>query len=113
METILANDGRAIVPALWHLEMANSFGVAERRHIINEAELDECLARLNDLLTKPIETDSTFFSVRATLATARNFRLSAYDAVYLETARMHGLPLATLNRELGAACVKAGVELLD
>jgi len=111
VEGILADGGRAIVPALWHLEMANSLGVAERRHIINEAALDKCLARLNDLLTNAIETDSSLFSVRATLATARNFSLSAYDAVYLETARTHRLPLASPDRNLRAAAIKAGIEL--
>jgi predicted nucleic acid-binding protein len=112
-DAILGDGGRAIVPALWHLEMANSLGVAERRNILNEAALEASLARLNDLLTKAIETDSRSFSIRATLAAARSFGLSAYDAVYLETARSHGLPLATLDRQLLAACVKAGVEVLE
>jgi predicted nucleic acid-binding protein len=46
------------------------------------------------------------------LRTPREFRLTAYDAVYLETSLRKELPLATLDRQLLAAASKAGVELV-
>jgi predicted nucleic acid-binding protein len=104
---------KALVPPLWHLEMANSFAMAKRRRLITDAELEEYLGQLTELTAEPIETDSALIGVRGALAAARKFRLSAYDAVYLETARAHGLPLASLDRQLLAACVKAGVQVLD
>jgi predicted nucleic acid-binding protein len=108
----LLRGGTALVPALWHLEMANGFAMAERRRILSAPALDECLIKLNQLLAHRIETSSTLISLREALTTARSFHLSAYDAVYLATARNQALPLATLDRELRAAASKAGVEVI-
>ena len=47
------------------------------------------------------------------LHAAREFRLTAYDAVYLEMALRQQLPLATLDRELRTAASKAGVEIVS
>jgi predicted nucleic acid-binding protein len=47
-----------------------------------------------------------------TLALGEAYTLSAYDAGYLELALRKGLPLASLDRQLRAACTKAGVRVL-
>jgi predicted nucleic acid-binding protein len=101
---------RAIVPPLWHLEMANGFVVAERRRILTGADISQCLVHIEQLLIAGIETNADFVSIRDALATARSFQLSAYDAVYLDTARRDKLPLATLDRPLRAAAARAGVD---
>ncbi len=106
----LLDGARALVPALWHLEMANGFVVAERRRILTAAEVIRSLTDLEQLSVQ-IETDSGFVSARKALGTARSFQLSAYDAVYLDTARDHALPVATLDQSLRAAAVRAAVEL--
>jgi predicted nucleic acid-binding protein len=43
---------------------------------------------------------------------ARRYRLSNYDAAYLELAIRHHLPLATLDKVLQIAAEAAGVSLL-
>jgi predicted nucleic acid-binding protein len=106
----LLDSARAVVPALWHLEMANGFAVAERRHILTAAEVTRCLIDVEQLTTQ-IETNSDLVLTRQAVSTARSFQLSAYDAVYLDTARNQGLPLATLDQSLRAAAGKAAVEL--
>ncbi len=106
----LLDGARAIVPALWHLEMANGFVVAERQHILTAAEAIRCLIDVEQL-TAQIETNSDLVLTRQALSTARSFQLSAYDAVYLDVARNQGLPLATLDRGLHAAAARAAVEL--
>ncbi len=106
----LLDGARAVVPALWHLEMANGFVVAERRHILTAPEATRCLIDVEQL-TAQIETNSDFVLTRQALNTARSFQLSAYDAVYLDTARNQDLPLATLDQNLRAAAAKAAVEL--
>ena len=106
----LLNSARAVVPALWHLEMANGFVVAERQHILTAAEAIRCLIDVEQL-TAQIETNSDLVLPRQALSTARSFQLSAYDAVYLDTARNQGLPLATLDQSLRAAAARAAVEL--
>lgn len=108
----LIDGARAIVPALWHLEMANGLVVAERRKIIKADDLSLSLSRLEQLIIQAIETRSDFWSMRQAVNTARGFLLSAYDSVYLDTARAEGVPVATLDKSLRAAAARAGVELL-
>jgi predicted nucleic acid-binding protein len=107
----LLQGARAVVPALWHLEMANGFAVAERRGILTAADTSQSVNDLEQLLAETIESSSDAVSLRQTLTTALAFQLSAYDAVYLDTARREGLPIATLDRRLQAAAGQAGVEL--
>ena len=108
---LLAAGSRAVVPALWHLEMADGFAGAERRGILTPADTDLCLVQVEQLLGRAIETETDLIPVREACAIARTFALSAHDAVYLDTARRTGLPLATLDQPLRAAATRAGVEL--
>ena len=103
---------RAIVPALWHLEMSNGLAVAERRSILTSADVEHALLRLEQLLAHAIETDNALISIRQCLSTARAFQLSAYDAVYLDLARREQLPLASLDERLRSAAKPAGVPLV-
>lgn len=109
-QALLRGD-RALVPALWHLEMANGLIVAERRRILKADDVTRCLASVEQLLAQAIENVSDFASMRQALATGRTFKLSAYDAVYLDTARRERLPLATLDQQLLSSAAAAGVEL--
>jgi predicted nucleic acid-binding protein len=103
---------RAIVPALWHLEMSNGLAVAERRSILTSADVEHALLHLEQLLAHAIETDNALISIRQCLSTARAFQLSAYDAVYLDLARREKLPLASLDERLRSAAKPAGVPLV-
>jgi predicted nucleic acid-binding protein len=102
---------RAVVPALWHLEMANGLAVAERRRILASEDVASALTYVEQL-TAAIETNTDLVPIRQALNTARAFRLSAYDAVYLDLSRSESLPLATLDQTLRTAATRAGVELL-
>ena len=99
----------AIVPALWSLEMANGLLVAGRRGALTADEIDKGLQQLELLTRSVIEVEMQWISISEAFVTARLFRLSAYDAVYLELARRKGLPLANLDKELGAAATKLGI----
>ena len=105
----LANGKRALVPTLWHLEIANGLLTAERRRDLVSADLDDALATIQTTAAQAIETETSFSPVGEALATARAFHLTAYDAVYLGLARRERLPLATLDKRLRAAAAKAGV----
>ena len=61
-------------------------------------------------MTIDVETASQAWAVTSQLAT--RFRITMYDAAYLELAQRLGLPLATLDRELRAAGGALGVTLL-
>lgn len=104
-------DARAVVPGLWHLEMANGFAVAERRGVLTPGNSAVGIATIEELLGRVIESSAEFIPMKQILTTARDFQLSAYDAVYLDTARRTRLPLATLDKRLLAAAQTAEVEL--
>jgi predicted nucleic acid-binding protein len=110
-ETVLdsLHQDEAIVPSLWQLEVANVLLVAERRKRINEAQA----ARFSDVLARlPIRVDPAPTDLTAILAAGRHHHLSAYDAAYLTLAERLGIPLATLDDKLAAACRAAGVALV-
>jgi predicted nucleic acid-binding protein len=101
----------AIAPAHWPLEVANALLMAERRHRIN-AEFRN--AALRDLAALPISLDGET-PARAwdeTLRLAEAYRLTAYDAAYLELAQRLTLPLATLDAELRVAANALRISLL-
>jgi len=104
---------RPLVPSLWILEVANALAVGERRGNLTSDQVARAMRLIEQLLAETIETIASIVSFRQVLATARSFRLTAYDAVYLEIARSEGVPLATLDRALRAAAPQAGVELLS
>jgi predicted nucleic acid-binding protein len=80
--------------------MANGFATAERRGDLTASHGDRCLDELEGLMVSVIESSTLEASLRQSLSVARTLSLSAYDAVYLETARREHLPIATLDRAL-------------
>jgi len=101
---------RAFVPDLWHLEVANTLLVGERRKRSTQANTFTWMGFLASL---PITVDeeTKFQAFGNTTSLAREHNLSAYDAAYLELAMRRGLPLATLDDKLKAAALAAGVVL--
>jgi predicted nucleic acid-binding protein len=98
----------ASVPMTWGLEVANVLARAERKEHLTEAQSESFLEMLQAM---QIEADAATFSqaLTDTLQLARRYRLSSYDASYLELALRAGLPLATLDEDLRRAAQKAGV----
>lgn len=103
--------GGAIVPEVWPLEVANALLVAQRRRRLKEKDIERAL---RDLAALPISVDQETHqhALGATLSLAREYKLSSYDAAYLELARRIRQPLATLDKKLRSACRVAGIELL-
>jgi predicted nucleic acid-binding protein len=99
----------AVVPTVWELEVTNVLLVAERRKRISEAQATRFL---NLLVQLPIRVDGSPTDLTAVLAAGRRHRLSAYDAAYLVLAERLGIPVATLDGKLSAACRDAGVDLV-
>jgi len=106
----VAEDG-AVVPALWRLEVANSLTVALRRGRI-DAEFRR--AGLADLALLDITTDTSTdtHAWSAILDFADRFRLTLYDAAYLELAHRRAVPLATLDNDLRTAGAALGIRVL-
>ena len=101
-------DGTACVPVTWGLEAANVIAKAEAKGVIPEARSQAFITLLEGI---DIAADDQTFSraLSDTLQLARRYRLSAYDASYLELALREGIPLLTLDGDLQKAAKKAGV----
>ena len=99
----------ALVPTTWGLEVANVIAKAEAKALVTEARSGAFLEMLEGV---DIEVDTATFAhaLSDTLQLARRYKLSAYDASYLELALRLGLPLATLDEDLQKAAKKAGVK---
>ena len=104
-------DRGAWVPSLWRLEVANVLEMNVRRGRHDATFRDAALA---DLTILPIyldeETDRHAWGDTARLAA--RYRLTLYDAAYLELAQRRGLPLATLDEDLRRAASAEGLTLL-
>jgi predicted nucleic acid-binding protein len=100
----------AQVPALWYSEVLNALLVFERAKRLSP---QDSASFLSDLATLWIDQDSA--SAAATqsrvLSAARKYRLTAYDATYLEIAQRKGASLATFDRQLAQACRHAGIHV--
>ena len=109
----LESGGRATVPQLWHLEVANGFLTAERRGILTGGGAKAAIMNLNQLLSSSIDTASGFTPLGQIHDFAQPLYLSAYDAVYLNFARIQNRPLATLDKSLIRAAKSTGVEVFS
>ena len=101
----------AIVPPLWHWEVANALQMAVRRKRIDGSFRDQTLA---DLRALPIAVDPEAMACvwGATLVAADRFGLTVYDAAYLALAQRRAVPLATLDSALRQAAPACNVRLL-
>ncbi len=100
----------ATVPALWFTEIVHVLRNAEKANKVSPAETAAFLGALQLL---PIRSDATppgLIQINVAAA-ARQYRLSGYDAQYLELAMRKTLPLATLDRNFRKAMRAAGVPL--
>ncbi|NNM58280.1 MAG: type II toxin-antitoxin system VapC family toxin [Legionellales bacterium] len=95
------------VPPLWFIETSNALLVAERRHVIKEAQVIDYLSRLSEL---SIMSDEISIATQrnSVMALAREYGLTAYDATYLELALRKNAILATFDVQLANAMQSAG-----
>jgi predicted nucleic acid-binding protein len=102
----------AYVPGLWGLEVANVLARAEVKGESTEAETEAFVGLLGKI-DIAVDAATANQALRSTLQLARRYKLSSYDAAYLELAMREGLPLATLDAALLKAAKRAGVARFD
>lgn len=99
----------ATAPQHWRFEVANSLLFAERRSRLRPGRATFHLKSLDDL---SIQIDNSPDLV-AILYLAFEYELTFYDALYLELAMRHELPLATLDLDLERAARSAGMDVFS
>lgn len=95
----LLDQAAAIVPAVWPLEVTNALLIGERRGRISpddSSRVTELIAQLPII----VDEETHVRAMGAVMALGRNFRLTAYDASYLELAMRLEIPLAASDRAL-------------
>ncbi len=100
-----------MVPVLWRYEVSSVLARSQKDGILTAAKADAFLTDLKTLnITLDYDgTDRIFTDVHRLAVT---YRLTSYDAAYLELAIRKKLPLATLDAELITACKAAGEMIL-
>lgn len=105
----LANT-EAVVPNLWHLEAANVLLSAANRKELEISAIERFTGQLENLpITVDTLTANQVFG--HTMSLAKAYRLTSYDAAYLELALRESLPLATLDKDLLKAARRSDIEI--
>lgn len=100
--------GGAIAPGIWWAELRNVLIMAERRRRISPSQTSAALGAVEAL---GIMLDHAADGATV-MRLARDYRISVYDALYLELAIREQRPLATLDRALGKAAESEQVRVL-
>ena len=107
---IALKQSQAVVPSLFSLEIANVVAKLESKGVVTEADSQRNIAILR-CLNLSIDQATAAHALGDTLNLARRYKLSAYDAAYLELSLRTGLQLATLDAGLVKAALAAGVSI--
>lgn len=106
------SQSRAVVPAIWPLEVGNALVVAERRGRLTEADTVRFLSLLRQLPIV-VEMDPPERVFGEVVQLARQHHLSTYDASYLDLAMRLGVPLATHDEGLRRVAARCGVKVVQ
>jgi predicted nucleic acid-binding protein len=107
----LATGEMAIVPVLWFYEASAVLSRAQNTRTLAASKATAFITELKSLNITADDTgvEHVFTDVHRL---ALSYRLTSYDAAYLELAIRLNLPLATLDDELIRAARAAGVTVL-
>jgi predicted nucleic acid-binding protein len=100
-----------VVPQHWPAEVLNGLMMAEQRRRIDANQRRQLVEFLRDL-PLAIDPETTAQLWGPTQDLAERFRVTAYDAIYLELAQRRQMPLATLDQQLRDAAHALHVPLL-
>lgn len=101
----------AWVPIIWPLEIGNSLQTAVRHGRIDIGFRDAVLADLR-LLDIRVDYETNKYAWSTTLQLSHRFKLTLYDASYLELAQRMDLPLASLDKDLKGAAKSLGLVVM-
>lgn len=104
--------GKALVPALWHFEVANALYVSWKRERCTVNEMNRWIKILDEIpiVLAPSETKR---SLKDWLSLSIKHQVTAYDASYLALAWETGLPIASLDDKVNELAMILGIERYD
>ncbi|NDE90956.1 MAG: PIN domain-containing protein [Alphaproteobacteria bacterium] len=106
----IASEGCFVSP-MWYFEIANALSMAQRYGRIETGLREKYFNRLKGIgIKSDDESHDCVWAETTRLADA--FKLTTYDASYLELAQRKLLPLATLDKQLRHAATSLKIPLL-
>lgn len=106
----LSDEYRPVVPWLWYYEVANALLIQVHRKRVVFEEVEVFLSLIGEMAID-IDTPDKL-AILQLPCLAREYRLTSYDATFLELAQRLQLPLATMDKDLIRASAECGVKLL-
>lgn len=106
---LIESNAALYVPRHWLFEVLNGLLMSERRGRLSQPETATALAQVQTMTLITIEEND---SLKNTLALARQYQLTIYDAAYLELAMRLSSPLATADKALIKAAKAVGVGVI-
>lgn len=100
------------IPTLWWYEMTNVLTVAERKKRINHSEVLKIISLFDQFNLNTDNSNGAKFSNRI-YELSRLYKLTAYDATYLELSIRKGAGLASFDNQLLNSAKEAGVKIFD
>jgi predicted nucleic acid-binding protein len=111
LDQLEAASAVAFVPLLWRYEVSAVLARAEVKGLLSAQKAAEFMEDLQALDIR-VDDDGANRVLTDVHRLALRYRLTSFDAAYLELALRRALPLATLDEELLAACKAAGATVL-
>jgi predicted nucleic acid-binding protein len=111
LDKFLDPELQVYVPSHWPLEVTNVMLRAIQLGHVDDATSEVFLETIN-LAPLIIDLETAGYAFTSTLNLARPYRLTPYDAAYLELALRLDCPLATLDKDLRSAAEKADLKVL-
>ena len=103
-------EGSTVVPGVWWLEVSNVIVRAEAQQLLPETQSRKFLDTLRKMAIT-VDSSPVEQLCEQTLQLARKFKISAYDAAYLELAIRQNIVLATLDTDLARAARQSKTQL--
>jgi predicted nucleic acid-binding protein len=111
LQRLIAADSEAFVPILGCYEVSAVLARAQNAGTLSTQKAMEFMEDLQ-ALNIVVDAHTSFGILTDVHRLALSYRLSSYDAAYLELSLRLNVPIATLDAELRRACKNAGVSVL-
>ena len=106
----IIKSGSVHVPTIWTYEVTNVLSISERKGRISEADI-QMYGSIISAFSVSIDESSTTKAFTNTLNLSREYKLTTYDAAYLELSMRKGAVLASFDKALNQAAKKAGIQI--
>ena len=104
----LTESASIMAPEILHYEVGNALSAMTKRHKLTGDDALKAEAAIKDIPVRLVSVD-----VQASLRMAMEHNIYAYDAYFLQCARVYSHPLLTLDRRMMQVAEQLGIKILE